>query len=67
LTCFWGYKFTAGTGIAAIGDSDQDDPVLGVATEPHDGATTGRQTGTEIKVSFKRYSRRVHYVWAVSA
>jgi hypothetical protein len=44
-------KFTAGTGIAAVGDSDQDDPVLGVATEPHDGATTGRQTGTEIKVS----------------
>ena len=44
-------KFTPGVGIAAIGDQDQDDPVLGVATEAHDGATTGRQTGTEIKVS----------------
>jgi len=44
-------KFTPGTGIAAVGDQDQDDPYMGVSTEGHDGATTGRQTGTEIKVS----------------
>lgn len=43
--------FTPGVGIAAVGDQDQDNPVLGVSTEAHDGATTGRQTGTEIKVS----------------
>ena len=43
--------FTPGAGIAAVGDQDQDGPVLGVASEAHDGSTTGRQTGTEIKVS----------------
>ena len=43
--------FTPGTGVAAVGDQDQDDPVLGVSTEPHNGATTGRETGLEIKVS----------------
>jgi len=31
-------------------DADQDDPVLGVAAENHDGATSGRQSGTAIKV-----------------
>jgi hypothetical protein len=30
-------------------DADQDDPVLGVAAENHDGSSTG-QTGTSIKV-----------------
>jgi len=44
-------KFTPGVGIAAIGNQDQDDPVLGVAVEAHDGATAGRQAGYEIKVS----------------
>jgi len=43
--------FTPGTGVAAAGVSDNDDPVLGVASEPHDGSTAGRQSGTEIKVS----------------
>lgn len=43
--------FTPGTGIAAVGDQDQDNPVLGVAVEAHDGATAGRQKGLEIKVS----------------
>lgn len=36
--------------IVAVGDADQDDPYLGVATENHDGATPGRQTGNAIKV-----------------
>jgi len=45
-------KFTPGTGVVAIGDADQDDPVLGVALENHDGATAdGRQTGLLIKVA----------------
>lgn len=44
-------KFTPGTGVVALGDQDQDDPVLGVAAEAHDGSTAGRQKGTEIKVS----------------
>ena len=43
--------FTPGTGVAAVGDSDQDNPVIGVAVEAHDGATAGRQVGLEIKVS----------------
>lgn len=46
-------KFTPGTGIVAIGDADQDDPILGAAAEAHDGSTAdflGRQTGTAIKV-----------------
>lgn len=39
--------------VVAIGDTDQDDPYLGVAAEDHDGVTTSptsRQTGTAIKV-----------------
>lgn len=37
--------------VVAIGDTDQDDPILGVAAEVHDGATVDlRQTGTEILV-----------------
>ena len=36
--------------ITAIGDQDQDDPYLGIAAEPHDGSTAGRQSGTLIKV-----------------
>lgn len=36
--------------VVAVGDTDQDDPILGVAAEPHDGATAGRQVGLEIKV-----------------
>jgi len=46
-------KFTPGTGVVAIGDADQDDAYLGVASEAHDGSTAdfiGRQTGTKIKV-----------------
>ena len=44
-------KYTPGVGVVAVGDQDQDDPYLGVATEAHDGVTAGRQTGTEIKIS----------------
>lgn len=44
-------KYTPGTGVVAIGDQDQDDPVLGVAAEAHNGSTAGRQSGYEIKVS----------------
>lgn len=36
--------------IVAVGDTDQDDPYIGVATENHDGVTPGRQSGTAIKV-----------------
>lgn len=36
--------------VVAVGDTDQDDPYLGVAAEPHDGSTAGRQSGTVIKV-----------------
>jgi hypothetical protein len=36
--------------VVAVGDQDQDDPYLGVAAEPHDGATAGRQVGLKIKV-----------------
>jgi hypothetical protein len=42
-------KLVAGK-VVAIGDADQDDPYLGVAAEPHDGATAGRQVGLKIKV-----------------
>jgi hypothetical protein len=42
-------KVTSGL-IVAIGDTDQDDPVKGVAAEDHDGSTSGRQSGTKIKV-----------------
>lgn len=42
-------KLTSGL-VVAIGDADQDDPYLGVASEPHDGSTTGRQSGTKIKI-----------------
>lgn len=31
-------------------DSDQDDPILGIAAENHDGSTAGRQKGLVIKV-----------------
>lgn len=39
--------------VVAVGDTDQDDPYLGVAAEEHDGVTTSpssRQTGNSIKV-----------------
>lgn len=37
--------------VVAVGDTDQDDPYLGVSAEDHDGATTGgRQVGTEILI-----------------
>ena len=37
--------------VVAVGDTDQDDPYLGVAAEAHDGATAdGRQTGLVIQV-----------------
>lgn len=42
-------KLSAGF-VVAVGDQDQDDPYLGVAQEPHDGSTSGRQSGTVIKV-----------------
>jgi hypothetical protein len=42
-------KIVAGK-VVAIGDTDQDDPYLGVAAEPHDGSTDGRQSGIVIKV-----------------
>jgi hypothetical protein len=35
--------------IVAVGDQDSDDPYLGIAAEPHDGATVG-QTGLKIRV-----------------
>lgn len=41
-------KLTAGF-VTAVGDTDQDDPYLGLADEAHDGTSTG-QTGTEIMV-----------------
>jgi hypothetical protein len=41
--------FTPAVGVAAVA-SDFDDPAIGVAIESHDGSTTGRQSGTEIKV-----------------
>lgn len=37
-------------GLVVEVDSDQDDPVLGVAAENHDGSTAGRQSGKVIKV-----------------
>jgi len=37
--------------ITAIGDVEQNDPYLGMATEGHDGATAGRDVGLEILVS----------------
>jgi hypothetical protein len=42
--------FTPGTGIAVVAGTDFDYPAIGVAAEAHDGATAGRQSGTEIKV-----------------
>lgn len=36
--------------VVAVGDTDQDDPYLGVAAEDHDGVTAGRQVGTTIRV-----------------
>lgn len=36
--------------IVAIGDDDQNDPILGFAAEAHDGSTAGRQSGTKIKI-----------------
>lgn len=42
-------KLSAGF-VVAIGDADQDDPYLGVSCEAHDGSTSGRQSGTVIKV-----------------
>ena len=44
-------SFTVGTGVIAIAaPTDMDDPFLGIAAEPHDGATAGRQVGLLIKV-----------------
>ena len=45
-------QFTVGVGVAALGSdgTDFDVPALGVAAEVHDGATAGRQVGTEILV-----------------
>jgi hypothetical protein len=34
-----------------VAGTDFDDPAMGVALEPHDGSTAGRQVGTEIKIS----------------
>jgi hypothetical protein len=42
--------FTPGTGVVAGDASDTDAPQLGIAAEAHDGSTTGRQSGTEIKI-----------------
>lgn len=36
--------------IVPVGDTDQDDPYLGVAEEPHDGTSVGRQSGNWIRV-----------------
>lgn len=36
--------------VVAVGDTDQDDPYLGVSVEEHDGTTAGRESGTRIKV-----------------
>lgn len=36
--------------IIATADQDQDDPVFGVSAEGHDGSTSGRNSGTEIKI-----------------
>lgn len=45
-------QITPGTGIVVhAGPTDFDDPIYGIATEPHDGATSGRQVGTEIEIS----------------
>jgi hypothetical protein len=47
-------NFTQGTGITALTEAlaeDFDDAILGIAMEDHDGATTGRQSGTKIEVS----------------
>jgi hypothetical protein len=41
-------KLSAGK-VVAVGDTDQDDPYLGVAAEAHDGASEG-ETGTTIMV-----------------
>ena len=35
--------------VVAVGDTDQDDPYLGIAAQPHDGSSEG-QTGTMIQV-----------------
>lgn len=42
--------YTPAVGVAAVLGTDFDDPAMGVAAEAHDGATAGRQVGTEIKV-----------------
>lgn len=44
-------KFTPGTGVEAVAGTDFDDPSIGCAIEAHDGSTSGRQSGTEIKIS----------------
>ena len=44
-------KFTPGTGVEAVAGTDFDDPAIGVAMEPHNGTSAGRQSGTKIKVS----------------
>ena len=44
-------SFTPGTGIESVGGTDFNEVWIGVAMEPHDGATDGRQSGTKIKVS----------------
>jgi hypothetical protein len=41
---------TPGVGVADLADQDQDDPILGVAAEDHNGTTAGRQSGNEILI-----------------
>jgi hypothetical protein len=41
-------KLSAGF-VVAVGDTDQDDPYLGIAAQPHDGSSDG-QKGTTIQV-----------------
>lgn len=44
-------SFTQGTGVIVLAEpTDLDDPIIGVAAEPHDASTSGRQSGNWIKV-----------------
>jgi hypothetical protein len=54
-------KYTPGTGIEAGDHSDSDTPHIGVSVESHDGSTTGRQSGTEIKISCSPTAVYRHY------
>jgi hypothetical protein len=43
------FQYTPGTGVIVHADpATLDDPIVAVAAEAHDGATAGRQSGTEI-------------------